>query len=108
MQQYKVKQDWSAAVKAAHEWRTNEMTLPDERYRAVQAAAEFLWELGDPKKTPRVPADIRRRARGIMRHFPSRYDMSKAAQTSPDVFCEQLEDLHRFILQGSLDNSEKS
>lgn len=108
MQQYKVKQDWSAAVKAAHEWRTNEMTLPDERYRAVLAAEQLLRDLTNPKMTPRVPGVIRDRARAVLRHFPREYDMSKAAQTSPDIFRAQLEDVERFILQGSLDKHEKS
>ena len=84
------------------------MTLPDERYRAVLVAKSLLIELCDPKKTPRVPRAVRLRAAQALRHYPSDYDMSKAAQTSPDIFAERLEDLHRFILQGSLDNSEKS
>ena len=83
------------------------MTLPDERYRAVQAAESLLEDLCDPKKTPRVPRSVRVRAAMCLRHFPSHYDMSKAAQTSPDIFAERMEDLHRFVLAGTLDKQSK-
>jgi hypothetical protein len=76
------------------------MTLPDERYRSIMQARRLLEELCDPKLTPRVAAGIRDRARGALRHYPSEYDMRKAAQTSPDVFQERMEDLHRFVLRG--------
>jgi hypothetical protein len=76
------------------------MTLPDERYRSIMQARRLLEELCDPKLTPRVAAGVRDRARGALRHYPSEYDMRKAAQTSPDVFQERMEDLHRFVLRG--------
>jgi hypothetical protein len=76
------------------------MTLPDERYRSVLQAKRLLEELMDPRLTPRVAAGIRDRARGALRHYPSEYDMRRAAQTSPEVFQERMEDLHRFVLKG--------
>ena len=76
------------------------MTLPDERYRSIMQAKRLLEELMDPKLTPRVAAGIRDRARGALRHYPSEYDMQKAAQTSPDILQERMEDLHKFVLQG--------
>ena len=76
------------------------MTLPDERYRSIMQAKRLLEEIMDPRLTPRVAAGIRDRARGVLRHYPSDYDMRRAAQTSPEVFQEQMEDLHRFVLQG--------
>jgi len=76
------------------------MTLPDERYRSILQARRLLEELMDPRLTPRVAAGIRDRARGALRHYPSEYDMKRAAQTSPEVFQEQMEDLHRFVLRG--------
>jgi hypothetical protein len=33
------------------------MTLPNERYAAVTRTEQFLKDLCDPKKTPRVPRD---------------------------------------------------
>lgn len=76
------------------------MTLPDERYRAVQQAERLLRELMDPKMTPRIPAGIRDRARGALRHYPSQWDMLRVAESCPDIFQERMEDLHRFILKG--------
>ena len=54
------------------------MTLPDERTRAVHAAREFLLDLLDPKKTPRVPRDIRLRAHSVLRHYPWISDMRRS------------------------------
>ena len=47
------------------------MTMPDERTRAVVYAGEFLVSLLDPKKTPKVPNEIRVRAGRLLRHYPS-------------------------------------
>lgn len=76
------------------------MTLPDERYRAVLAAEQFLQDLLDPTKTPRVPGSIRRQARAVLRHYPSKWDMDRAATAAPEVFQEHMEDLTRFIRKG--------
>ena len=62
------------------------MTLPDERYRAVKNARQFLRDLMDPKKTPRVPRAIRLQARSVLKHYPADYDMDLAAFTLPKVF----------------------
>ena len=80
--------------------RSRDVTLPDERYRAVQQARRLLEELCDPRMTPRIPAGIRDRARGALRHYPSSYDMDRAAEAAPDVFQQQMEDLHRFVMKG--------
>ena len=62
------------------------MTMPDERFRAVRYAREFLYDLLDPKKTPRVPKEIRRRALSALRHYPQEHEMELAAQGHPDIF----------------------
>jgi hypothetical protein len=46
------------------------MTLPYERRRALDAAYDFLCDLRDPKKTPRVPRTVRRQACHVLRHHP--------------------------------------
>ena len=76
------------------------MTLPDERYRSVKWAAHFLSRLagGD---IPRVPKAVRDEARSILRHYPTVWDMDRAATAAPEVFQERMEDLHRFIAVGS-------
>jgi hypothetical protein len=82
------------------------MTLPDERFRAVLRAEQFLADLCDSKKTPRVPAGIRRQARMILRHYPSKWDMQCAAAAVPQTFSEEMEDLHRFVAAGQVDKGK--
>jgi hypothetical protein len=106
MLNFNVPQDWSA-VYAAQKELAREMTLPDERYRAVLAAESLLVDLCDPKKTPRVPRSVRVRAAQVLRHYPRRYELNCAAQLAPSVFCEKMEDLHRFIAAGTVDNERK-
>lgn len=77
------------------------MTLPDERYRAVLAAEQFLLDLCSSKKTPRIPKEIRQRAGGILRHFPSKSNMQTAAEAAPTVFAERMEQLHRWVVLGN-------
>lgn len=64
------------------------MTLPDERTRAVLNARDFLRELLDPKKTPRVPLEVRRRARSILKHYPWEMHLSAAAEELSDIWGE--------------------
>jgi len=73
------------------------MTLPDERFRAVKWAREFMYELLDPKKTPGIPAVIRSQARSVLRHYPSDFDMVQAAEASPDIFQQQMEPVTRLF-----------
>jgi len=66
------------------------MTLPYERFRAVKSAREFLLELIDPKKTPRVPKDIRRQALFVLRHYPLDCEMEHAADLAPELFARSM------------------
>ena len=76
------------------------MTLPDERYRAVKWADAFLKRLAGGHYA-RTPKAVRDEARSILRHYPSDYDMNRAAEAAPEVFQERMEDLHRFVAAGS-------
>ena len=76
------------------------MTLPDERYRAVKYAQDFLSRLAGGEYL-RVPKAVRDEARSILRHYPTVWDMDRAAQGAPEIFQEQMEDLHRFVAQGA-------
>lgn len=62
------------------------MTLPDERYRALKAGKEFLYDLLNPKKTPRVPKEVRRQASHILRHYPDNFHLELIAEKIPDWF----------------------
>jgi hypothetical protein len=75
------------------------MTLPDERYRAVRYAEQFLKDLCDPVKTPRVSKDIRRRASGILRHYPGSYDLQQLERAAPHVVQQHMEPLYKMVLQ---------
>ena len=75
------------------------MTLPDERYRAVKYAGEFLQRLAGGQ-IARVPKAVRAEAYALLRHYPTQYDLRTAAHLCPEVFQERMEDLHRFVVRG--------
>jgi len=81
------------------------MTLPDERYRAVIQTQKFLVEI---LSTPRVPKAIKDRARSCLRHYPSDWDMKRAADSAPDVFQEQMEAVTRLFAQYEQSKVEKN
>lgn len=49
------------------------MTTKLEEIDSIHFTEDFLADLCNPKKTPRVPREIRERAHRLLRHFPS-YD----------------------------------
>jgi hypothetical protein len=61
------------------------MTTADERFRALKQSKKLLEELCDPGKTPRVPGIIRERARGMLRHYPTDYDLERMANSCPEL-----------------------
>ena len=61
------------------------MTLPYERYNAIKRTEEFLKDLMDPKKTPRVPKKYRKEAYYCLRHYPSGYNLDVIATKCPEV-----------------------
>jgi hypothetical protein len=84
------------------------MTMPDERFRAVLYAEEFLRALSDSNITKRVPKEIRQRARGILRHYPNTWDMQQAAEASPHVFAERMEDVTRLFKKYEMSKNDKA
>ena len=80
------------------------MTLPDERYRAVMQTIEFLTEVCN---TPRVPKVIKQRANSLLRHYPSAWDMKRAAENCPDVFQERMEPVTRIMMQYQQEQQEE-
>ena len=64
------------------------ITMPNERRWAVNTTRQFLLDLLDPKKTPRVPSAIRKEAGRCLRHYPGNYSMEQAAEQAPKVFGE--------------------
>lgn len=84
------------------------MTLPDERYRAIQCTRHFLMSLLDPKETPRIPRAVRGEAYRLLRHYPSDYDLDRLSEKSPDVIIQRMEPVYRMILQYEEDKNVKS
>jgi len=83
------------------------MTLPDERYRAVERTRQLLLNLINPEHTPRVPKLIRDEARYCLRHFPTTFDMQIAAEDAPNVFQERMEPLYRMVKQYDMEKKEQ-
>ncbi len=83
------------------------MTLPDERYRAVRWARNFLTEIAtDKKKYPRIPKEVRQQAFSILRHYPNEWDMEQVADASPHVFQERMEPVTRLFKQYEQNKNE--
>jgi hypothetical protein len=70
------------------------MTLPDERYRAVVQTQRFLLKI---LTTPRVPKAVKDEARACLRHYPSDWDMNRAAEGAPEIFQQRMEDVTRMF-----------
>lgn len=56
------------------------MTMPDERTRALLLAGKLLAELSNPIVMPDVPEIVREKARHILRHYPSGSDIRYLAE----------------------------
>lgn len=65
------------------------MTTPQERYRNLVQGRKLLEELCDPGRTPRVPGIVRDRARGILRHYPSDWELESMARQCPEYLDNQ-------------------
>lgn len=46
------------------------MSLPSEEAAAIESVRRFLFDLLNPKATPRVPKAVRERARRVVKHYP--------------------------------------
>lgn len=53
------------------------MSLPDEKIRAMISSRQFLFDLLDPKKTPRVPKAVRLQARRLCKHWPFPFEIEE-------------------------------
>ena len=84
------------------------MTLPDERYRAVLAAEQFMKDLMDPRRTPRVPRTVREQARSVLRHYPTRFDLDSAAQAAPHTFARHMDPLYKMVKRWEQTQQQRS
>lgn len=58
------------------------MTLPHEEVNSLKSVRQFLYDLLDPSKTPRVPREIRKRAHRLSKHYPMDFSIQ---ERYPDV-----------------------
>lgn len=68
------------------------MTLPYQRSRAVMSVREFLLNLASPygpTGIKRIPKAVRQEARALLKHFPTAWDMSNAADKMPELFSKR-------------------
>lgn len=56
------------------------MTTPQERFRSLIRANDFLYRLTEPKLARGVPKVIRDEARSILRHFPFPIELEELAK----------------------------
>lgn len=64
------------------------MTLPYEENNAVDFTREFLHALIDPKKTVRIPKDVRREAVRLLRHYPAPYRTKQLFKAEKDLLLQ--------------------
>jgi len=62
------------------------VTLPYERMRALRSAEQLLCDLLDPKQTPRVPKQVRQRARSVLRHWPMGSQLDLLSERIPEFY----------------------
>ena len=51
------------------------MTLFNEKINSLKRIREFLRDLMDPKKYPKIPLKVRMEARARLKHFAADYDI---------------------------------
>ena len=61
------------------------MTIPIERTYALENTRQFLYDLLDPKKTPKVPRSVRLQARWCLKHYPGEYELQQLQRKAPEI-----------------------
>ena len=64
------------------------MTMPNERYYAVNTTRDFLYDIMQGKYDDN-PNDLFYDARRCLKHYPGEYHMEKAREKAPEVFGEK-------------------
>jgi len=82
------------------------MTLPDERYRAVALTRKFLENIISYRSG--LSDELKQEAKGLLRHYPSDYDLDRAAEGAPDVFARRMEDVTRLFKKYEQSKAEKN
>ena len=75
------------------------MTLPDERYRAIQRAKRLMIIL--TQRDTLIDPELATEAHSILRHYPSDYDLEQLSTVAPHVVQQQMDPLHKMVMQYS-------
>jgi hypothetical protein len=62
------------------------MTLPNEWFISMRKNREFLFDLLNPEKTPRVPSEIRKRASECLKHFPMKPEIDDLEKMHTNMY----------------------
>lgn len=65
------------------------MTVPFERYKSLENTERFLYNLADPKKTPRIPKEVREQARSLLKHYPCAYYRDMLTVAVPEHYSKE-------------------
>ncbi len=47
-----------------------QISSPSQELNSIVATRDFLLRLTDTKESPRIPGEVRREARALLRHYP--------------------------------------
>lgn len=75
------------------------MTLPYENFFSLQNTRNFLTELMDTKKSPKVPKAVRQRARNLLKNFPADYEICEWISTYQKVAYERYENPRAAVIK---------
>lgn len=75
------------------------MSTPHEQGRALIYCLRLCLDLTDPKLTPKIPLDVRKRARAALRHAPYPHDLARIVSRSQGILELTDEDLE-YLLKG--------
>ncbi len=50
-----------------------QISSPSQELNSIVATRDFLLRLTDTKESPRIPGEVRREARALLRHYPPTY-----------------------------------
>lgn len=51
-----------------------------QKVSAVVATRNYLLRLTSPQETPRIPREVRREARALLRHYPIDHELKEAIE----------------------------
>ena len=61
------------------------MSLPEEKYRALMNARQFLIDLLYPSVYKKVPKIVRESARACLKHYPQVYELEDLRKACPEI-----------------------